>query len=710
MPPAPAPPRPSPRSHTTATRHRRFYLRYYEQQSLVSILPSSGPVDGETSILISFSILSAGGGRSDATFYCRFGDLLRTGIRIKDGQLACPSPAVTTPRTSTLSISSNAQQFSNIHNFSYYADPVVSAICPSSGPIDAGTAIIVSGEAFAPGAHCRYGETPGHLMEATYLAGPPAVLTCGSIRLDAPATLRFEVSLNAQQFTADKHSFNFYSPPSIKSMCPNGGPVAGDTAVRLAGTGFSGGTHNICRFDDAGAVLRVPATYRSRTASACLTPPVGSVRAVWVVVRLSLNGQQFSDQLSTTFVFYGVLRVSSFSPSSGPAAGVTLVTVAGAHFGNGSDYRCRFGELSTVAASFVLGAGVLTCIAPTAVTNGSFAVPLEITHNGQQYTADGTDYAFYGVPAISHVNPVGGPTAGLTFVSVYGHALEFGSEYRCRIGGVGSIFASLVSFSRVACLSPEATGVLSVSISLNGQQYVELNQPNFTFYASSSVTRLSPSSGPVRGSTVVTVTGTNFASFVEHPVRCRFGGTWATAMLIDDVTLECRSPPASTAGLAFFAHTDFDKPSAVPGELFGHAAYSGGALVLTPAEMFMTGSFVLRVARVCACFPAAPRPPPSSSPRALSNPRVASLHPALMSSSRRNAACLSCHLPASRTSLSLASSGSYAASPFLPQRCSPPSPTRYPPPSQPHTIASDAFPSTPTSSTHVPPHPLPSSG
>ena len=43
------------------------------------------------------------------------------------------------------------------------------------------------------------------------------------------------------------------------------------------------------------------------------------------------------------FVVYGLVDATTAAPLSGPTEGDTLVTFGGSGFGNGSDYRCRFG-------------------------------------------------------------------------------------------------------------------------------------------------------------------------------------------------------------------------------------------------------------------------------------------------------------------------------------------------------------------------------
>ena len=88
-----------------------------------------------------------------------------------------------------------------------------------------------------------------------------------------------------------------------------------------------------------------------------------------------------------------------------------------------------------------------------------------------------------------------------------------------------------------------------VTVALNAQQYLPIGV-NFSAYPPNRVVRLSPSTGTVLGGTVVTVSGTDFRSFAEHPVLCRFGNRTAITTLIDASTLECVAPPATLAAVA----------------------------------------------------------------------------------------------------------------------------------------------------------------
>ena len=90
-------------------------------------------------------------------------------------------------------------------------------------------------------------------------------------------------------------------------------------------------------------------------------------------------------------------------PTEGVAG--TTVAVFGYGYEGGCDYRCRFGVLGTVAASYDGHRGAISCHAPDPAAvgvplqlasvsyNGSAALPLAVSLNGQQYGSLATNFS-----------------------------------------------------------------------------------------------------------------------------------------------------------------------------------------------------------------------------------------------------------------------------------------------------------------------------
>ena len=154
----------------------------------------------------------------------------------------------------------------------------------------------------------------------------------------------------------------------------------------------------------------------------CITPSfVGATLSA--PVAFSLNAQQYTaDQLN--FTAYLPHVVSTASPSSGPAAGGTNVTLVGGPFSGGSDHRCRFASAgssadpdatqqsdwrtlvpATVYAERI-NSTALVCVTPQRPL--SYRAEIEVTLNGQQYSA-GQPFEFTAGPLLlTSLSPTSG--------------------------------------------------------------------------------------------------------------------------------------------------------------------------------------------------------------------------------------------------------------------------------------------------------------
>ena len=392
-----------------------------------------------------------------------------------------------------------------------------------------------------------------------------------------------------------------------------------------------------------------------------------------VPLRLSLNGESLSRS-EVLFAYYVPPRVLALSPASGPALGGTLVAVEGLHLASGSDRRCRFGNATSVPASFVTspaaeGAGVgelgmLRCRAP-GLSSGT-ALLTEISLNGQQFTREATQFLPYGAPLISAVSPMIGPTAGGTLVAVHGSNFgdlggylgsNFGggTAFRCRFGGTARVVLELPpspppvggsvggggggggvivnatynpQLQTIECFSPplQSEQLYPLSITANGQSYTELNLPAASFIARASpvVSRTyttaagpvaSRASGPGRGGTVVLVNGTGFdlAGTSSASARCRFGATIVRAVVLDANLMRCDpSPDASLTGSSLsFGPADFSFGVLPSPMVRGGAAAARPFIWIPQLSAFAGGYLQLTSASAASHGSVCSRTPPS---------------------------------------------------------------------------------------------------
>ena len=115
-----------------------------------------------------------------------------------------------------------------------------------------------------------------------------------------------------------------------------------------------------CRFGGA----EVNATYGAEHDELECISPV-AVAGI-VTVAISLNAQQFSLS-GAPFEYYEDPSISHLLPSAGPIEGGTSITVFGAGFSRGADYRCKFhGGNATIVHAEMEDDARVACVVPAA--------------------------------------------------------------------------------------------------------------------------------------------------------------------------------------------------------------------------------------------------------------------------------------------------------------------------------------------------------
>lgn len=180
------------------------------------------------------------------------------------------------------------------------------------------------------------------------------------------------------------------TPPNPTSISPTSGPTTGGTAVTINGTDFvSGCTVTI------GGVSCTSVVFVSSTQVTAVTGPLASVGAKDVVVT---NPDTGTGTLAAAFTYTAVVpHLTSISPSQGPAAGGTIVTLTGIGFSSGGapPNSVTFGG---VAATFAAGQGVINgnqivCTSP-AGTAGSLVGVVVVNPNSAGSSPEIVDFAY----------------------------------------------------------------------------------------------------------------------------------------------------------------------------------------------------------------------------------------------------------------------------------------------------------------------------
>jgi hypothetical protein len=390
----------------------------------------------------------------------------------------------------------------------------------------------------------------GYVVQyGTQSGNPTSSLDVGNVTsrqftgLTAGATYYFRVvAYNASGQSSgpsNEASYLVPAPPTptvtLTSISPTSGPTTGGTVITLTGTNFVAGSSV-----QVGGVAATAVTLVSTTQMRATTP-AGTAGARTVQVTTP-SGQSAGLTSAFTYVAPATPTITSISPTSGPTAGGTQITLTGTNFVSGATVRVggvaatgvTFTSATQLRATTPAGAAGVAAVQVTNPSGQSVTL-----NNAFTYTAPAT------TPTLTSLTPTSGPTAGGTQITLTG--TNFVSGATVRVGGVAATGVTFTSATQLRATTPAgAAGVAAVQVTNPSGQSVTLNNA-FTYTAPATtptLTSLTPTSGPTAGGTQITLTGTNFVS----GATVRIGGIAATGVTFTSATQLRATTPAGTAG------------------------------------------------------------------------------------------------------------------------------------------------------------------
>ncbi|HEX3336094.1 MAG TPA: IPT/TIG domain-containing protein, partial [Jatrophihabitans sp.] len=194
--------------------------------------------------------------------------------------------------------------------------------------------------------------------------------------------------------------------PSIEGMQAVSGPLAGGTRVVIQGTGFSHITGVYF-----GGVRATGLGVLAYGRIAVHTPQHAAGR---VAVRVfTTHGN--SSATGAYFTYVAAPTVTSTTPTSGPTAGGTLITLHGTNFRQVT--RVTVGSVAAPSVK-VISSTSLQAVTPAHLA-GSVSVQVTTSYGTSPDSAGGT-FMYVDPPSVTAVAPTTGPSAGGTTVTVTG--------------------------------------------------------------------------------------------------------------------------------------------------------------------------------------------------------------------------------------------------------------------------------------------------
>jgi hypothetical protein len=279
--------------------------------------------------------------------------------------------------------------------------------------------------------------------------------------------------------------------PTLTSVAPTAGPVAGGTAITLTGTNFIAGATVTVGGNAATAVVVVNAT------TITCTTPAGTAGAAAVSVTTASG----TASLPAAFTYTPAPTLTGVAPTQGPLAGGTDITLTGTNFVAGATVSVG-GNAAT--AVVVVDATTITCTTPAGAVG-----PADVSVT----TAGGTanllaTFTYNPPPTITTVGPdaVGAVSGGMHHtITGTGFVANAAGTNTVTIGGNPCTNVVTVDDTTITCDSPAAAAA--------GATTLEVTNSNGT--ASSAFTYFDPIWGAEGGGCTPSVADCTF--FVIDP-------------------------------------------------------------------------------------------------------------------------------------------------------------------------------------------------
>ena len=378
-----------------------------------------------------------------------------------------------------------------------YAPPNISRFSPAGGPTTGGYSLLLWGLNFGSASSNALVSVGGSLVQVS-------AHNDSFLNVSVPAqqgTVGVYVILDSQV----SNTVNFvYDPPTLSSITPTNSTTAGGVYLTLTGASFG----------KTGAV----SFYSQSTASSvqCVTGPAGynqsSVQCMvpagqglgWQVY-LTSGGKQ---TIALNFTYLAP-TISSLQPTVGSTDGGSLVTISGSSFGSSGSVWVG-GSPCTQSTGACQYSDYLIVCAVAAGQGTGYSTTISVSGQSVTTTAPALQFS-YSPPSISSLSPAVGATSGGDSLTVFGS--NFGSlayvTFNNSMGQPGALNCSTTAQGQggISCLTPAGQGPSTlVFVTVSGQ----VSAPVSFAYLPPVVQSVSPALVATAGTTVVTLTGTNF--------------------------------------------------------------------------------------------------------------------------------------------------------------------------------------------------------
>ena len=449
---------------------------------ITGLNPSFGPQTGGNTVVISGSNFIMGGFGPTSVL---FGGNAAPFIVINDNRITATAPSGSgVQQVRIVHPVSGTSDFRTEANYTYSSGPLINSLTPAHGPSTGGSVVTITGTGFVPGAIVKFGDVVSFSV----------VISATQIQATSPpgaGIVNVSVNVNGTLSLPGAQTQFSYDGPTVTSIAPIAGPLAGGTQITIRGTNFT--TTSVVT---VGGVV-TPAVFVDPTTLTTATPPSPTPTAAHV--RVTTGSGQSPEVAEDLFTYTNGPIVDSLNPNNGLTLGATIVVVTGKNFI--APLSVSFGP--NVATSFnVNSATQITVLSPPNGTAGP--VDVRVTR-GADVSPVGAATKFTYVsatPKITALAPNSGSTFGGTEITLTG------------LGFTGAVCPGAVKFGAVlaaTCTVINDTTMTTVAPpNVSGPTVVVVQTVNGTSDIVANYTYISP--GGPGGGTAPPAPGTGAAT------------------------------------------------------------------------------------------------------------------------------------------------------------------------------------------------------
>ena len=483
---------------------------YIAAPTITSVSPISGPLTAGTAITITGTNLTG----ASSVFV---GGIAATSIVVTStNSLTAVTPAGSVG-SKDVSVTTIGGIGSKQNSFAYIAPPSITSVTPTSGPLTAGTTITITGTNLTDASRVLIGgiaATNVVVVSSTSITAKTPANTAGAKEVSVTTVVGGPITKT--------NAFTYIAAPTIRLMSPTFGPLTAGTTVTITGTNLTGAT--LVTF---GGVAATTLNVISSTSMTAVTPSgIAGSQAV------SVTTPGGTETVGGAFTYVAAPTITLVDPPSGLLAAGTAISITGTNFTGANSVT-----VGGIAATSVVIASDTSITAKTPAGSVG-AKTIAVTTAGGTATSG---FTYIAAPVISSISPVSGPLTAGTAITITG--LNFNGASSVKIGGVAATNVIVKSDTSITAVSPAGkAGSQTILVTTVGGTATKTRA--FTYVIASAITSVSPTSGPLTGSTTISIKGTGFTGASSVTVA----GVAATNVVVVSSILITAVTPAGSVG------------------------------------------------------------------------------------------------------------------------------------------------------------------